>query len=254
MKKFNLTALEQVERYRMIVTKRYGDYVVNSFRYINNEIFGRMISIDTMENVSFNIPDTGIKIKKNDAIRLYQDVTTGQNIGADLNGEPLYFLSSQERRDMTLKVKQHRINKAVQDYKKNKRKLDAAYNKLPIHFKKRIDKFRKNNINFRIDYETYEMMCCVDAVKIYKQLKTSKKIEKWAKLSWKEQKKQVHGLDKGHSGNSFFMATNLAWIYSRDKNGVVKLYGALAPLVGSEEYGCVPNPNHEKKYPREVYQ
>lgn len=51
---------------------------------------------------------------------------------------------------------------------------------------------------------------------------------------------QVLGTADGHSGNTFGMAMRLAYLYA-DGNyeGVDKHYGAMAPLVGSEEYGDI---------------
>lgn len=47
-------------------------------------------------------------------------------------------------------------------------------------------------------------------------------------------------ISEGHSGNTFGMACRLAYLYLTEPENVIKLHGALAPLVGSKEYGCVP--------------
>lgn len=128
----------------------------------------------------------------------------------------------------------------IDAFEKNKAALDAKYDALPDHFKRRLDKFRKNNISFRWEYEPYEMSVCVDAVKIAEALKTPEEIKRFRELDYREQKKLVPGLDDGHSGNSFGMAVRLAYEYLNNPENVVKLHGALAPMVGSEAYGCVP--------------
>jgi len=84
------------------------------------------------------------------------------------------------------------------------------------------------------------MFVCTEAMKIAEALsENATSIRIFAGLSYAKQIRQVK-LSDDHSGNTFGMAVQLAWLYSTDPENVVKLYGALAPLVGSEEYGCVP--------------
>lgn len=44
--------------------------------------------------------------------------------------------------------------------------MDVDYENLPDAFKKRIDRFRANNPDFRFEFESYELFCCMEAVKI----------------------------------------------------------------------------------------
>jgi hypothetical protein len=108
---------------------------------------------------------------------------------------------------------------------------------LPAIFQKRIRNFREANKNFRWDYESYEMFCCEEAIKIANCLKTEDKIITWAKLDWNEQVKQVP-IDEGHSGNTFGCAVQLARLYVAQHQLIEKAHGALANLVGCKEYGC----------------
>jgi hypothetical protein len=65
-------------------------------------------------------------------------------------------------------------------------------------------------------------------------------IEKFAQIPFEKQKEIVPGISDDHSGNTFGCSLKLASLYvSKHSENVVKLHGALAPLVGSEEYGCV---------------
>lgn len=123
---------------------------------------------------------------------------------------------------------------------KGRSELDAKYDALPDIFKRRIDKFRANNPDFRWEYEGYEMFCCTQAVAFAGALKTIQALDAWRALDWKEQREQVPAMDDGHSGNTFGAACALAALYLSRPDDVVRLHGALAPLVGSEEYGCVP--------------
>lgn len=133
--------------------------------------------------------------------------------------------------------------------------LDAKYDALPQVFKDRIDKYRRNNPDFRWKYEGYEMFCCTEAVKLathalsltdgdqhvaaetLRALATSEAPDRY------EQQRifdTAAGLDDGHSGNTHGTAWHLAWMYLSHPDLVEKRYGAIAPLVGSEEVGDVP--------------
>jgi len=118
---------------------------------------------------------------------------------------------------------------------KQKDSLDADYESLPQIFKNRIYQFRTLNPEFRVKYESYEMFCCKEAVKISAAFSTSEEIDSFAKLSHEEQIKSVQ-LGDGHSGNTFAFACFLAKTYIDSPNYITKINGALAPLVGSEEY------------------
>lgn len=135
--------------------------------------------------------------------------------------------------------------------------LDAKYAALPSVFQARIDKFRHNNPDFRWEYEQYEMFCCEEAVKLARHFGTIEAAEHYAALAqsetftadvkrwtseWEEQKAidKAAGLADGHSGNTHGMAVALAFWYLKHPENVERMHGALAPLVGSFAYGCVP--------------
>ncbi len=131
------------------------------------------------------------------------------------------------------------------DFEKNKQELDADFDSLPDVFQKRLQILRENNPNFRWQHESYEMSCCVDAVKIAKTLKMVEELKRFQELDYKEQKKLVDFFD-GHSGNSFGMVCRLAyWFLSKPEN-VWKEHGALCPLVGCKDYGCNVSKGRDK--------
>ena len=180
----------------------------------------------------------GIRPKTGDTIRLYG--TFGRPIrGVDLNGVELYYRTPDEEAERhRLWVEQkHQDDRAK--FEEEREKLDVQYDALPPIFRKRIDKFRRNNPDFRWQFERYEMFCCREAVKIAEALETPERVEAFRQMGWEEQKELVD-LDADHSGNTFGAACALAYHYLSDAENVEKMHGALAPLVGSKEYGCVP--------------
>lgn len=135
-------------------------------------------------------------------------------------------------------------------------KLDAQYAALPPIFQARIDKFRHSNPDFRWEYESYEMFCCEEAVKLAEHLRTPEAMAHYVSLArsetfkdrerwdreWEEQKAidLAAGISRDHSGNTHGAMVALANLYINAPDGVRLMHGALAPLVGSFEYGCVP--------------
>ena len=100
---------------------------------------------------------------------------------------------------------------------------------------------RRNNPDFRWKYESYEMMCCTQAVLMADKFPNQELLKEFKDLNYKKQKRMLPGLDEGHSGNSFGCACFLAKLYVNKRyDDIIKMHGALAALVGSKEYGCVP--------------
>lgn len=178
----------------------------------------------------------------------------------------------------------------LKEFEENKEKLDAQYESLPSCFQRRVDRFRRNNPDFRWEFEPYELFCCTEAVKMAdnatnavgegtdtaevddfwadeaKWLKAYPKMSKddipedssvrW--LFWAsalnsaaydydyQRHERVLGISEGHSGNTFGCALRLAsWWLQGNEEAIEKSHGALAPLVGSKAYGCVPRDSEE---------
>lgn len=122
--------------------------------------------------------------------------------------------------------------------------LDRRVAALPDVFRRRIERFRVGNPDFRWEYEGYELVCCETAVKIAETLATRERYievvnqeDRWTAVS-----EAVPGIDPGLSGNQFGLALNLAGIYLTEPEMVVRQHGAMTPLVGCEKYGCTHVP------------
>ena len=171
----------------------------------------------------------GVKPKVGDKLTVHTKGSSFGTIrGMDLNGETIFWKTDEELESDRVEWLRKNEEDKQQKFKENVAEMDEKYNKLPDFFKKRIDRFRANNNRFRIDYESYEVFCCEQAVLIAEACKTK---------DWKEQLEQVEGLSDGHSGNTFGCSCILAYLYLDNPENVVKVHGALSPLVGSEEYG-----------------
>lgn len=176
--------------------------------------------------------------KPGDIITLY--TVNGSKIrGMNLNGAKLYYKTDEELEEEHKEYVEKYNKQKQEEFKKNKTHLDKQYDSLPEFFQKRIDKYRHNNPDFRVEYESYEMFCCTEAVKIANSCKTPDKVKEFSEMSF-EQQVEIANISDGHSGNTIGMAIRLAYFYLLEPENVIKLHGAMAPLVGSKEYGDTP--------------
>jgi hypothetical protein len=159
--------------------------------------------------------------------------------GMDLNGEKIFWKTDEEMEAERLEWLRKNEEEKQEIFKENVAEMDKQYDSLPKCFQERIDKFRANNDRFRIDYESYELFCCEQAILIANACKTPEAVKEFGQKKWEEQLKQVPELSDGHSGNTFGAACHLAFWYLSNAENVVKMHGALSPLVGSAEYGDI---------------
>lgn len=205
-----------------------------------------------------------VPIKSGDVARFYGRGIGSTVRGLDINGLQCFYLTEEQLRAKHAREVLEYEAQQKAEFEKNKANLDEKYNNLPEVFQRRMDKFRANNPDFRWKYESYEMFCCEQAVIIATAignrlvdeaiteglpLEEAKKviveraptaIHEFYEMPWEKQQEVISDLADGHSGNTFGCSVRLASFYiSEHPENIVKLHGALAPLVGSEEYGCV---------------
>lgn len=190
---------------------------------------------------SIGLPE-GFRAEVGETVRYYGEGIGRPVRGLFIGGRKAWYRTVKEQREHDRKQSLEYDASLKRQFGERREEMDATFASLPGAFQQRIERFRRNNPDFRWKYERYELFACQEAVKIARQLKTEEAIEEWSSLSWNEQTEQV-SLDDGHSGNTLGIATRLAWLFvGEDPGRVVRMHGALAPLVGSEEYGCVPRP------------
>ena len=181
----------------------------------------------------------GYEPKVGDRIELFT-INFSQIRGVAANGKFIFYKPDEQIKQKHKEWLDNHEKEKQEAFKKNKLKLDADYDALPKEFKARIDKFRKNNPRFRIDYEPYEMFCCKEAIKIATACKTPEAVREFKELDWDRQKEMID-IDDGHSGNTFGCATSLAYWYLKERVNVAKMHGSLSPLVGSKAFGDIPD-------------
>lgn len=177
--------------------------------------------------------------KIGDKVELETDYTNTIR-GVKINDQQIFYKTDEQVEQERQEWLKENQRQKEEEFEKNKFQMDEDYNNLPFVFQQRIDRFRRGNPKFRIDYEGYELFCCKEAVKIasYFNITQEKEFIEFAKASYDEQKLKVPTLGTGHSGNTFGAAVRLAYWYLFNPENVAKEHGALAPLVGCDEYGC----------------
>lgn len=182
----------------------------------------------------------GVEPKVGDTIRLYGRGLGYPVRGIFINGKKAYYRTPAEEEDHHAEQVAEMQRKERADFEEHRAELDAKFDALPEVFRRRIERFRSNNPDFRWEFEKYELFCCEQALLMAAALKTPEAVQEFAKKGWAEQKAAVPGLDDGHSGNTFGMAVRLAYHYLYNPEIVPLTHGALASLVGCDEYGCPP--------------
>lgn len=191
---------------------------------------------------SFYCPKAGCPIEPKPGMVARQ---WGRGIGSSvrglaIDGQIVYYRTEDEERAKHKEDCDRRDAEKREAFERDRVSMDMRFDALPQCFQDRITRFRTNNPDFRWEFEPYEMMVCEDAVKIARTCGSASEVEAFSKMEWAEQIRRVPTIDQGHSGNSFSMAVRLAHDFLTDEDRVRQRHGALAALVGSKAYRCVP--------------
>jgi hypothetical protein len=157
--------------------------------------------------------------------------------GQAINGIVVWYRSEAEDREHRRAEHDKREAEQKAEYEAKRAEYDAQIAELPEPFRERIQGYLARNPDFGWKFLPYELMCCEQAVLIASACGTPDGVHSFHALPWEEQKRAVPGLDDGHSGNSFGFSCLMARIYLEQPELIPKAHGALAVLVGSEEYG-----------------
>lgn len=189
-------------------------------------------------------------LSEGDRVRLFTDGAGSRVHGADWwDGDewrPLHYRSEADFAAQNADGQwQRRCEQAVQ-FAENREDRDERIEALPQVFQDRLLRFRRNNPNFRIEYEPYELTCCEEAAAIAEWARSERPddplslIVEAMEAGWERRSEMYEPLHDGHSGNTMGVAWKLAHQYLDDPDLVEFRHGAMAVLVGCEEYGCPP--------------
>lgn len=228
---------EQFEDHVIEQAEEAGDYY--SLSFVGGMGFGL-----SKAHLGERVPRAG------QTVRLYGRGFGSVVLGASLDGVLLWRETEDEyRQRMTIDAEIRRSAERA-EVDANRAERDARVAALPVCFRKRIARFRRNNPDFYWEHEDYEMAACVDAVKIADAFREadnpSDALMAFHRLPWADQKAAVPDLSDGHSGNTFGMAVRLAHHYLTDERLVFADHATIAPLTGCE-CGCPPVTDDEMR-------
>lgn len=172
----------------------------------------------------------GARIRGISFYNLPEDITDNNSV--KLFG---YFKSDEQLEEESEQAKINAEKEKQEKFELNKEQMDKDYESLPPVFKARIDRFRLGNPKFRIDFEGYEVAALKQAIKIAEKLKTIKAINAFKALPLEEKRKLVE-LDDSLSGNQFYFALHMAKTWILYPRNIIMEHGAMATLVGDEQY------------------
>jgi hypothetical protein len=174
----------------------------------------------------------GAEPKAGDTVWIYDDGWGGNRHGWALNGKVIEWHTPWERFAERVRWLADHDRRQREDFARDRGKLDAKYEALPVPLKLRIDRFRRESPSFRVESEAYEMAAVGDAPKIARALATARgwalddelavadvgvstedittAVKAFYDLDYEAQKAMVPDLDEGHSGNTFGGAVSLA--------------------------------------------
>lgn len=190
-----------------------------------------------------NIPD-GYTFAEGDLITLYihrASIIHGcvhNPVDKDKPEAVLWYQTQEEAMEEHRKMVDRMQAERQAEFDLNVHNYDERFDKLPECFQKRIELRRERNENFRVDFEPYELFTCEMAVLIASEFETEAEVAAFAKqYNYEVKNEELKQMLKDCSGNQFGCACLLARAYKNDPDYVPMLPGAMAPLVGSKDYG-----------------
>lgn len=138
-----------------------------------------------------------------DHLRLYGGL--GSEIqGQVLNGRVLWYRTAEQRKQRRAEWLLNYARERREQFDRERDELDARYAELPEPFKLRIDRFRAESPDFRVDSEAYETFCLQQAALLADHFQDETRIREWEALSYAEQMASApEGWSDQHSGNTY---------------------------------------------------
>ncbi len=158
--------------------------------------------------------------------------------GFEANGVVYYYETEAEYRERCAREKEAADARKRVEFDENIRAFNDRIKALPASLQKRIERFMQKE-DWGWNFGGYELFVCEEAVALNKAFPSRDLLVRFGKLSYEEQEKAFPEMSEGHSGNTFGASCAMAAALADcDEATIVKMHGALCPLVGCPEYGC----------------
>lgn len=125
------------------------------------------------------------------------------------------------------------------DFEGEREALDRAYEALPPEFRRRFDRFRRNNPEFRWRHEDYEMMVSQEAIKLAAALGTPEAVEGFLSLGPDGMRARVPELSwDAHTQKTFAWTAQFAHTWLTDPAMIEDECAVLCSMIGCAATGC----------------
>lgn len=225
-----MTTIDNDSEYQTDTIKRVRDH---------REDGGFVIELADGGALSVPNPNRHAPPATGDIVRLY-----GKGIGYPVRGVAIasttyHYCSPEDQRakERLELAEMHRERRET--FERERPEYLARIERLPAEFQARMRRFPTVVKDWDIEYGSYELFCCEEALKIADAVDDGRAVDRFYKAGIDKQKEMIPTLDyDDHSGNTFGAACHLAMVYLDRPDLVVKAHGALHGLVGCKTYGC----------------
>lgn len=161
----------------------------------------------------------------------------GPRRGFAINGTVVQYMTKEEQQLKWEEETRQRNEQSKREFAEKLEDHNRRIGNLPDEFRERIYGFRSTSPDWGWNYESYELFCCEEAVRLAEHFKTKEALEAFWKKDYEEQQKEFEASDD-HSGNTWGTSLRLAYTYLSEPHLIPDMHGALCPLVGCKDYGC----------------
>ena len=167
---------------------------------------------------AFFVPDSSpVEPKPGMSVRFYGRGLGYTVRGLLLDGRIVYYRTADEDAAKARREAEERDRESRYDAERGRADMDRRVAALPAPLRDRIAAFRRNNPDFWLRFEGYEMAVCEQAARGVDA-----------------------EIDPDLSGNQAGCAALLAKPLWDEPSRIAAVHGAMCPLTGCREYGCVP--------------
>ena len=167
---------------------------------------------------NFSVPDSSpVEPRPGMAARFYGRGLGYTVRGLVLDGRTIFYRTADEDADKSRRAAEDRDRASRYDAERGRADMKRRVAALPAPLRDRIAGFRSNNPDFWWKFEPYEMAVCEQAAK-----------------------GPDAEIDPDLSGNQAGCAALLARLLRDAPSRIASVHGAMCPLVGCREYGCMP--------------
>lgn len=203
--------------------------------------------IETTTSIGFSVPCHALipTPEVGEPVVLFGGGFGDWNRGCAVGEVVMHYITREEAEDeqkvMSANIARERRERLERDREDLERRTNAL--RLPLRARVLAKRARSklSNDDWDANYWAYELFTCEEAQGIFLHFRDSAELAAWFGMSGQAQQEVYPGLSDQHSGNTFDAACILARLLFENEAKAAetlgRVYGTMAPLVGSDEAG-----------------